>query len=288
MGKTIRRLWMFHSLDYKAAEAYLNRQAEKGLVLQKISPWGLIAAFTRDESGKKISYSVDGCHGSKEEIRRYIDFAADGGWQKAAEMPGMLIFASKPGERPTPMQTDWREEYRQIRKGLWKYDLPLGIVCLACLWLMFKALAFMGTQLSWDDLGFTATVFFVWLVTLLLLFLRSVWFYIRSETAIRRGKPMKQPGEGVVRFWGIIHIAMVLVFFTTLLIQFGSTVQDMLQDGSALDYAILAFLILIAGVALLSKPKSEQDVQRLKRALTGLCVVIAVLLLAKCTGIGGL
>ncbi len=99
---------------------------------------------------------------------------------------------------------------------------------------------------------------------------------------------MKQPGEGVVRFWGIIHIAMVLLFFTTLLIQFGSTVQDMLQDGSALDYAILAFLILIAGVALLSKPKSEQDVQRLKRALTGLCVVIAVLLLAKCAGPGGL
>lgn len=288
MGKTIRRLWMFHNLDYKAAEEYLNRQAEKGLVLQKIGPWGLIAAFTRDESGKKVSYSIDGCHGSREEIRKYIDFAADGGWYHVAAVPGMLIFASKPGERPTPMQTDWREEYRQIRKGLWKYDLPVGIVCLACLWLMFKAFSLLGIYPSWDDVSFKEVVFLVWMVTLLLLFLRSVWFYIRSEAAIRRGKPMKQPGEGVVRFWGGIHIAMVLLFFTTLLIQFGSTAQDLLKEGSVLDYTILAVLILIAVAALLFKPKREQDVRRHKSVLTGLCVVIAVLLLAKCTGVGGL
>ena len=53
MGSEVRRLWMFRGLDYKAAENYLNRQAERGLLLKKIGPQGIIAAFDRDESGKR-------------------------------------------------------------------------------------------------------------------------------------------------------------------------------------------------------------------------------------------
>lgn len=291
MGRAVRRFWPFHSLDYKAAEEYLNRQAEEGLILEKISPWGLIAAFTRDESGQRIRFSIDGCHGSKEEIRAYIDFAADGGWQHVTTLPGILIFASKPGETPPPMQTDWQEEYRQIRKGLWKHDLPVGIaclICLVCLLRTFNGSAFLGGGLGWEDLTFTAGLFFIWMITLLLLFLRAIWFYMRSEGAIRRGKPMQPPGEGAVRFWGGVHIAMVLLFFTTLLLQFANIAQNLLQEGSVLDYAILGVLILIAAAALLFKPRSEQDMRRLKQVLTGLCAVMAVLWLAKCTGVGGL
>ena len=48
MGSEVRRLWMFRGLDYKAAENYLNRQAERGLLLKKIGPQGIIAAFDRD------------------------------------------------------------------------------------------------------------------------------------------------------------------------------------------------------------------------------------------------
>lgn len=283
MGSEVRRLWMFRGLDYKAAENYLNRQAERGLLLKKIGPQGIIAAFDRDESGKKVRYCIDGCHGSKEEIEDYIAFAADGGWHHVATRPGMLIFASKPGEMPPPMQTDWQEEYRQIRRGLWKQDIPYGIICLIGLWLFFKLSSALGDDLIWDDLTPLACLYLLWMAAGMLLLLRALWFYIRSEAAIKRGRPLKAAGKATVRFWGGVHIAVVLFLVIAIYVNFGSAILGQMREGSVLSYVLAALMIVFAVFALLCRPKDEKHFPRYKSALIGFWALIVALLFVQCT-----
>lgn len=63
----------------------------------------------------------------------YLQLAQDGGWEIAAADYGFAFFVSCEGEEPAPMQTDWQNGYRQIRKSFWRQDIPMGIILLLAL-----------------------------------------------------------------------------------------------------------------------------------------------------------
>lgn len=197
--KSTKRLWPFVLADNKLAEAYLEKQAAKGLILDSINIYGLWATY-RIEEPQKRHYCVDGFKGKKEEQGRYVRMAKDAGWHYVTELPGHIFFAADPGTNPVPTQTDWREEYLQIRKGLWSQDMPLGIftsiMLLLFAWL-WKALEVGPLPIDWEVLYSLAIFGFI-----LLGFIKAICFYLRSAIALRRDMPMRQGSMKSAMVWG--------------------------------------------------------------------------------------
>lgn len=198
--KTTKRLWPFVLADNKLAEEYLEKQASKGLVLESINIYGLWATYRKEEPQKR-RYCVDGFKGKKEEQGRYIRMAKDAGWHYVAELPGHIFFSADPGTDPVPTQTDWREEYLQIRKGLWSQDIPLGIfttIFLLLIGWLWKALEVEGgLPMDWQSLYSYAIFGFI-----LIGFVKALWFYLKSAIAIRTDVPMKPASMRCAMVWG--------------------------------------------------------------------------------------
>lgn len=198
--KTTKRLWPFVLADNKLAAEYLEKQAAKGLVLESINSYGLWATYRKEEPQQR-HYCVDGFKGKKKEQGRYIRMAKDAGWHYVAELPGHIFFSAEPGTNPVPTQTDWREEYLQIRKGLWSQDIPLGIfatILLLLLGWIWKALEIEGgLPMDWEVLYSLAIFGFI-----LVGFVKSLWFYLKSAIALRRDMPMKPGSMTSAMVWG--------------------------------------------------------------------------------------
>ena len=197
--KTTKRLWPFVLADNKLAEEYLEKQASKGLVLESINIYGLWATY-RKEAPQKRRYCVDGFKGKKEEQGRYIRMAKDAGWHYVAELPGHIFFSAEPDTNPIPTQTDWREEYLQIRKGLWSQDIPIGIFLVISLLL----LGWLWNALEVGVLPIDGEVLYSFAIFgfILIGFIKAIWFYLNSAIALRRDIPMRQGSMKCAMAWG--------------------------------------------------------------------------------------
>lgn len=250
MGEEVVRLWAFSRLDCRAAEQYLEKQAAKGYILKNIAQPYLLWATFEKTAPKKIRYCIDSLNGDKAERQAYIEFAADGGWHAVCILSGQIVFASEEGENPPPMQTDWQEEYRQIRKSLWKPDIPMGIFVIILFWLMYKLMGFLDIDVTVGEImtaghfmGFGLAVF---AISCMAVFLRAVLFYIRSEIAIRKGVPLKPAKSETGRFWAIMHIfyGIALLWISIACIFHAISGQLELRDG--FSYLIIGVLVVMA------------------------------------------
>ena len=197
--KTTKRLWPFVLADNKLAEEYLEKQASKGLILDSINIYGLWATYRKEEPQKR-RYCVDGFKGKKEEQGRYIRMAKDAGWHYVTELPGHIFFSAEPDTNPIPTQTDWREEYLQIRKGLWSQDIPIGIFLIILLLLLgwlWNAWNVGPLPIDWEVLYSFAIFGFI-----LIGFVKAIWFYLKSAIALRRAIPMRKGSMKCAMAWG--------------------------------------------------------------------------------------
>lgn len=211
MGNTVKRFWPFMWADYKSAEQYLERMAAKGLLLKSIddflfSGFGFIAVYEKCEPQRR-KYCIDSLTGSRESIEEYAAMAEDAGWTLAAADYGIGVFCSEKDQSPVPLQTDPKNEYRQIRKSFWKMDIPLGLLTLPLIYFVYKleSLPDSGNRNEniYTYIGYL--LIFCFFAFALAGLLRAISFYIKSGIAIRRDIPLKPLREGTARMWGALH-----------------------------------------------------------------------------------
>lgn len=280
MGREVKKLWAFSRLDYKAAEQYLQKQAAKGYILKEINQFSLLWATYEKTEPKEIHYCIDGLSGDKAARQEYIDFAADGGWHLVCQMSGQVVFASEEGKNPPPVQTDWENEYRQMRKSLWKLDIPMGIFIGIFFWFMLKfhLWSFDASLTAVESIG--EILFDILALSVFIVFLRAIWFYIRSEIAIRQGKPLKPSGLRTGRFWAVMHINYGIGILLVIASNFARGIEDQIERADFLSYSIigvLAVMIVLAGF------KSRIGEERRKELAVGLGILGLFLLLVQCS-----
>ena len=182
-------------------------------LMYSMSKDGYLPAFygKLDEKGipKNVKYCIDYLNlDDADEAENYQTMPEDAGWTYVADLDKYLIFASKDGETPVPINTDWREEYRLMRKGLWRYEVPMGIIALA---LLVGLLVI--PDITFDTIEQICIGIILWcaggfgLIGLIYSFL----FYWNSGRALKNDEPMKARGEKEARVWGIFHGAFGIV-----------------------------------------------------------------------------
>ena len=94
----------YEAMDYKAAQACLDRRAAAGWVLKKVH-LNVLARFEPCE-GRSHFVDLDLRRTLDETDPDYLQLCADAGWEKVQSLRGMLLFRSRPGTHPAPIQSD--------------------------------------------------------------------------------------------------------------------------------------------------------------------------------------
>lgn len=112
-------LFPFLTMDYKAAEVWLNQKAAQGWqYTSKTTLWGYLFRLRRTER-TDLRYCVDISGGKKDQD--YRNFLNQAGWGWEGTVRHMDIFSSLPGTDPVPIQTDaGLERQRFGRRYFWR------------------------------------------------------------------------------------------------------------------------------------------------------------------------
>ena len=134
MKTTKRRFVQFNFYDRTGIQDYLEKQAQKGWLLEKITPLGWVF---RNMEPKLLHFSVTYFPQASafdpepsENQKRFQDFCAHTGWVLAAANAQMQIFYNE-NENPIPIETDAAIEVETIHKAVKKSFLPAQLALLA-------------------------------------------------------------------------------------------------------------------------------------------------------------
>ena len=121
MTNTKRRFVQFNFYDRTGIQDYLEKQAQKGWLLEKITPLGWVF---RSMEPKMLHFSVTYFPQASafdpepsENQKRFQDFCAYTGWVLAAANAQMQIFYNE-NENPIPIETDAKIEVETIHKAV--------------------------------------------------------------------------------------------------------------------------------------------------------------------------
>ena len=170
-------LFNFCTGDFKGVERYLNEQAARGWKLDRVGLlWGRFVRAERDD----LRWCVDLVDGKRqrEDTEEYLGLCAEGGWDLVSQTNGMYLFCSRPGLRPTPIQTDPEMEKKNYNKYYIKSTILSALIVAA--WIAFYALMIWamggargnGLERFWQSMRYS--LYEKW-VTASLLFLLPVW-----------------------------------------------------------------------------------------------------------------
>ena len=131
-------LFPFGTMDHKAAQAYLDKKAEQGWVLDSI----FLRWFARYVPAEDRIHFVD-LNLYKNPADRYLQLCEDAGWEVVHKTPEILYFRSKTGKHPTPVQSDESMEAEQFWKGYVRKNLLLCLsvfllFALFCIWIFSR------------------------------------------------------------------------------------------------------------------------------------------------------
>lgn len=206
-------LFPFEAMDYKAAQAYLDKKAAKGWVLDKLS----CKRFARFVPAEGRSHYVDlnlyeVLDGGPDP--EYLQLCEDAGWELLKNVRGMLLFRSQLGRHPAPIQTDEGiEADRFWKKYVRKNFLVLLVTLLICIPLLLLLLSLPNRRMIISELlCFNANLLLlpipVWITVYLIWSLCStLGGYIR----FRRLRHMPKRGRPGAWQMGVVGFAMSLL-----------------------------------------------------------------------------
>ena len=132
MKNTKRQLIPFSYYDLTGMERHLEKMAQTGWLLDKMSALGW--RYRRIEP-QKLHFTVSYCHRASaydpeptEEVQTFYDFCAYTGWRLAAEFGSMQVFYNDQ-EGPIPIDTDPAMEIQMVGREM-KRALPFEILLL--------------------------------------------------------------------------------------------------------------------------------------------------------------
>jgi len=278
---------MYSWADYEAAGLYLEQMAGKGLLLSQVEELpmlgsiGIIAVFEKGRPQKR-KYCVDFFPGKgEEEASLYLQMAADSGWEIVDAVNGIGFYQSEEGAEPVPLQTDWRLQYREIRRTYWRGEGVFGIATMVLLYFLVK------TELSVSDIlskpSANSLFLAIGLIFGILSLTRTVVYTLRSEIALRRNLPLRPKTLKAAKIWGGIYSILAALLVGTWLYIFGGMSVEMFADGNpVIRVCTIISAAGIAGIAVISRIQSYEESKGLKIVCLLLEILVCVALLAYC------
>lgn len=276
--KLVDRFWPFLKADYRSIEKYLEEQSRKGLHIRMVDSYGIRATYEKSEP-RSIKYCLDYFSGTEEEANAYQTMLCDAGWNFVGQIDENLIFASNDGETPPRIHTDSEEEYRSIRRGLWMFDLPIGVISLILSYFVFTNVSEIMSHSQWFYLlGCICMTGF----SLIGLY-RSLLFIYRSKIAVLKNEPLKVSNYKVAKFWGQLHaflgVGMGVGFVGRLSIGLESIEGNQLLAKILFFGTIAAWLVIIFGMNTIYNHFTEKTG---KKIITALEIIFICCALAYC------
>lgn len=203
----------FDAMDYKAAQAYLDKKSDAGWVLDKL----YLARFARFVPAESRYHYVDlDLHDALDDSPDpdYLQLCEDAGWELVKRLKGMLLFRSQPGKRPIPLQTDeameadrfWKKYVRHNFLMLLFYFLFL-LLCLFLLFVLPSRSVAVSERLCFNALPFQLLGVILTMVYLVWSLCSTIGSYIRYRRLGRfsgHGRPGAFP-------MGVLSFVMVLL-----------------------------------------------------------------------------
>lgn len=207
MRETKRRILQFAFYDKTGIQTYLEKQAEQGWMLQKIS-YGWV--FRRVES-KKLHFFVTYFHkksvfdaDGSEEQKRFWEFCEHTGWKLAATNEQMQIFYNE-AENPVPIETDAAVEVEKIHRSVWKsFLVPNGILLLAFLLqvgMRIERMRYDPLKILEDDIELL--ILLSWFLLAVYVLREIVGYFLWHRKAVRMAETegIFAPTKGVGKGW---------------------------------------------------------------------------------------
>lgn len=274
----VNRIWPFMKVDARAAEEYLEEQSKKGLHIRHIDCYGLIATYEKNIP-RNLKYCIDYPNIDRvEEGDAYEQMLKDAGWTLVADLDLYLIFASEDDQTPVPIHTDWREECRVLRKGLCRYEFPLGIIALIVFALTVgiepgneaQILNWILSIGLWCICGFGITGL-----------LHSVLYCWNVHCALAKDEPIKIKPAKTAKVWGSLHTILGLGYGAAWYCRFLYTAYTHWLDGEQIAaYSLTSVLVLAAVIFLLKNWLMDHLSEKQYMWITGLlfiCMFIGVI-----------
>lgn len=244
MKETKRKLITFTFYDRTGIEAYLERQAEQGWLLEKTSAFGWV--FRRIEPAK-IHFAVTYFPaasifdpGPSEGQLRFQEFCAHTGWELIASNAQIQIFCNRQ-EKPIPIETDPEMEIENIHASVKKSFLPTYfldvLLPLMQLWQFFM-------RVDQDPIGTLASTtsllsLLLWVLLLLASVTEIVLYYRwrrKAKAAARDGNFLETKSTVSFQFSILGLSALALV---CLLLSYGS---------ETMTFSVIVTLVGVIGI----------------------------------------
>ncbi len=210
----------FGAMDYKAAQTWLDNKAEQGWVLDKL----ILKWFARFVPAEGRYHCVDLDLNTELHVETgddYLQLCEDAGWEPVGSLRSMLIFRSKPGQHPAPLQTDSQLEADKFWKKYVRRNFLTELICL----LVLAGLVVLLSCVSDPRISFTellcsnaAVLGSLYLIAAAVLLLRGL--FRTAAIYIRYRRTRKIAGQKSRAAWtaGLLSCLMkVLVIFLYLL-----------------------------------------------------------------------
>ena len=203
----------FDAMDYKAAQAYLDKKAEQGWVMEHLYlKW--FARFVPAE-GRYHCVDLDTPHVFDDDLDwNYVEFCEGAGWELVANIRSMLIFRSKSGQHPTPLQTDESIEAERF----WKRYLRRNLIWLLILLFVILPLYVFAFFRSPGTIPFSEylcnnTILLVppFLLLGVICILRDLICIIRAARHVRRTGTVPVPKSRSAWVFGLLSFLAVLL-----------------------------------------------------------------------------
>ncbi|MDF2804828.1 MAG: hypothetical protein K0S61_4733 [Anaerocolumna sp.] len=218
MKEKKRRFEQFILYDYTGIEIHLNKMAEKGWKLQKISPfyweYGKIEPQNLTYAVTYFSEASEFNPYPTQNQRTFHNYCKNAGWNLVTEWAQMQIFITDQKDT-IPIETEESVKLSAIHRAMKKNFIPSNIILLllAVAQIIFSLHMIMNNPIS--NLTNNTTVcniamfIILFIQTLTNLFCYAVW-YSRSKKAIGIGEPCTSINHGY-RYISLFTTLLILI-----------------------------------------------------------------------------